>query len=196
MARVLVAVGSSIQRHLIGLLLETDPAFEVIGHADDGAEAVQLAERLQPDMIAMDLHMPVLDAVEATRQIMDRAPTRVVILSSEDELDLGRGAEALRAGAVIVVPKPGTTGSPEYEARRTMFLEMMRAALHRTVRPRADDASALQLDPLYFATPSLDFKASSIPSRIRLRPFTRKDRAARLRELLDADAWDEDGPSA
>ena len=202
MARVLVAAGSSIQRRLIGLLLDADPAFEVVGQADDGAEALDLAVRFAPDLIAMDLHMPGGDAVDVTREIMARAPTRIAILCSvEDDPDLGRGAAALQAGAVMVVPKPGRADGTEPQGGRGLFLEMMRAALRRDVPSDFEPGNgAGALDSFSFdsfdcaadfAATLLDASWSPPAWRQSGAPFTQEDRARRIRELLDA--GDQDG---
>ncbi len=72
--------------------------FEVVGEARDGAEAVDLALALRPDVILMDVSMPELDGVEATRQIKERLPeTRIVMLTMHADQDVL--AEAIRAGA-------------------------------------------------------------------------------------------------
>src|SRR3954447_3517522 len=66
-----------------------DAGFDVVGEAADGAEAVRLAEELHPDVILMDVTMPVLDGVEATRQVRDRVPgTQVVILTMHADREI------------------------------------------------------------------------------------------------------------
>ena len=72
MNRVLVAADSSTDRRLLVALLESDPDFLVIAETDNGVEATDLAVRLEPDMIVMDLDMPLMNGVEATRAIMER----------------------------------------------------------------------------------------------------------------------------
>jgi DNA-binding NarL/FixJ family response regulator len=84
-----------------------EAGFEIVGEAGDGQEAVRLAGELQPDLVLMDVTMPVLNGIEATRQIRDCSPqSRVVILTMHGEEDVVR--EALRAGAVGYLVKDCT----------------------------------------------------------------------------------------
>ncbi|GAA2412850.1 response regulator transcription factor [Actinomadura vinacea] len=96
--RVLIADDQALLRGSLRVLLETSPGFEVAGEAGDGAEAVELAARTKPDVVLMDIRMPELDGIEATRQVCSDAPAvRVLILTTFD-LDAYVYA-ALRAGA-------------------------------------------------------------------------------------------------
>ena len=100
MIRVLVADDQALVRGTIGLLVDTAPDLEVIGEAATGAEAVEIAAQLQPDVLLMDIRMPVMDGIEATRQITGSdqdARMRIIILTTFD-LDEYVYA-ALRAGA-------------------------------------------------------------------------------------------------
>jgi DNA-binding NarL/FixJ family response regulator len=91
-------------------LLDADPRMEVVGVAADGAEAVELAEQLTPDLVLMDIEMPRLNGVEATRAIRDRCPTAHVVMltgRNEREDEIGSG----EAGAVGFLRKE-QLGSP------------------------------------------------------------------------------------
>jgi DNA-binding NarL/FixJ family response regulator len=96
--RVLLGDDHRILRHGLRKILEEKPEFQVVGEAGDGREAVKMAEALLPDVAILDIAMPLLNGIEATRQIVRRVPAcKVLILSMhEDEPYIAR---ALQAGA-------------------------------------------------------------------------------------------------
>jgi DNA-binding NarL/FixJ family response regulator len=102
--KVLLADDHAILREGIRLVLEAQPGIAVVGEAEDGRRAVELAEALQPDVVVMDIAMPNMNGAEATRQITRRLPhIRVVILTMhEDRQYLAR---IIKAGAVGCVLK-------------------------------------------------------------------------------------------
>lgn len=98
--RVLLADDQTLVRAGFRLILERDGSIEVVGEADDGARACELARRLQPDIVLMDIRMPVQDGLEATRAIVTdprTADVRVVVLTTYEADDYV--FDALRAGA-------------------------------------------------------------------------------------------------
>ena len=100
MIRVLVADDQALVRGSFRLLVDTDPGLQVIGEAATGAEAIEIATRDKPDVLLMDIRMPVMDGIEATRQITASGQTagvRVLILTTFDLDDYVYAA--LRAGA-------------------------------------------------------------------------------------------------
>jgi DNA-binding NarL/FixJ family response regulator len=98
MTRVLIADDDDLMRAGLGELLSGEPGIEVVGQATTGREAIERARRLRPDVVLMDVRMPDLDGVEATRELTRAAPnTRVLILTTFEQDDYIFGA--LRAGA-------------------------------------------------------------------------------------------------
>ena len=98
MIRVLVADDHAVVRRGLATLLATAPDLELVGAAGDGAEAVRLAVDAGADVVVMDLSMPVVDGVAATRELASRAPScRVLVLTSFS--DQARVSDALHAGA-------------------------------------------------------------------------------------------------
>ncbi len=97
--RILVADDHKVVRQGLGMFLELDPELEMVGEAQDGAEAVRLARELEPDVVLMDLLMPVKDGIAATTEIRRELPeTEVLALTSvlEDASVTG----AVKAGAI------------------------------------------------------------------------------------------------
>jgi len=96
--KILLADDHRLVRQGLRALLEREPDMEVVGEASDGAEAVALAKELLPDVVVMDIAMPVMSGIEATRQICaSLANTRVVVLSMHGHRAIVM--EVLRAGA-------------------------------------------------------------------------------------------------
>ena len=98
--RVLLVDDQALVRTGFRMIINTDPDLEVVGEAEDGRQAITQTHRLQPDVVLMDVRMPELDGVQATRQLAGPGvphPTKVIILTTFD-LD-EYVVEALRAGA-------------------------------------------------------------------------------------------------
>jgi DNA-binding NarL/FixJ family response regulator len=96
--RVLIADDQTLFRVGLARLLEEDPRVEIVGQAGDGAEAIKLTGSLNPDVVLMDLKMPNLDGIEATRQIVASYPSVKVLLLTTFEAD-NHVIQALKAGA-------------------------------------------------------------------------------------------------
>lgn len=128
MIRILVADDSATSRALLVGLLASEPDFQIVGEATNGRDAVTMTERLTPDLITMDVQMPVMDGLEATKQIMERSPRPIIIVShAAREEDVGLSLEATRAGALMVLPKPDGPLSPRYASDRKQLVSMVRA---------------------------------------------------------------------
>jgi two-component system, NarL family, response regulator NreC len=119
MTTIVLADDHPIVRQGISGLLESEPGFVVVGEAGDGREAVELMERLQPDIAILDLMMPELNGMEVARRALRLSPrTRVVILSMYS--DEPHVLEALRAGAMAYVLKGTSTETLIFALREAM----------------------------------------------------------------------------
>lgn len=96
--RILICDDQAITREGLAMLLNLEPDIEVVGMAEDGAQAIELTLRLAPDLVLMDLKMPGMNGATATRQLRSQAPqTKILVLTTYDDDEWVR--EALRAGA-------------------------------------------------------------------------------------------------
>lgn len=146
--RVLIAEDSPTVRHYLMTLLSEAPGLEVVGEARDGREAIRLAEELRPDIISMDISMPQLDGLEATRQIMTQCPTPIVVVSGLVDQDVDLSFRALQAGALAVIPKPPDRQSADFNRKRQELIKTLTAmASVRVVsrRPSLENPDGVRL---------------------------------------------------
>src|SRR5215468_2194656 len=105
--RVVVVDDSALMRRVITELLEHDPAIRVVGAAGDGRAAIALVEELRPDVVTMDVRMPVMDGLATTEHLMAYCPTPILVLTASlanHEVDIT--FKMLGAGALEVIEKP------------------------------------------------------------------------------------------
>lgn len=105
--RILLVDDSPIALRSLRKMLAVEPRIEVVGEARNGAEALELIPELNPDVVCTDLYMPVVDGLELTREIMDRFPRPILVISVGVREDEPRNAfDLLEAGALDVFSKP------------------------------------------------------------------------------------------
>ena len=109
--KVLVVDDSIFMRRALGNILNVEPDLEVVGLARDGREAIEMVEKLSPDVITMDIEMPVMDGLTALEHIMKKNPTPVIMVSSLTKEGADATLKALDIGAVDFIPKATSFGS-------------------------------------------------------------------------------------
>jgi two-component system chemotaxis response regulator CheB len=148
--RIRVAViedSATVRRHLVEVL-SSDPEIEVVGEAADGREGVALCARARPDVVTMDMMLPVMNGLEATEQIMAHWPTPILIVSaSTNRGELFRTYEAMAAGAVDVLEKPrGDESDDDWTVRFLATIKMVsRIRVITHLRGRLASRAALRL---------------------------------------------------
>jgi two-component system chemotaxis response regulator CheB len=153
---IVVVDDSATQRRFIRAAVAADPQLEVVGEARTGRDAVALVERLRPTAVLMDLHLPVMNGIQAIERIMAVRPTPIVVYSSfVDGADRANAASAYAAGAVDVMAKPGSHDSGRLEEyaealrRRLRVAGRVRVITHPRGKLGVSDASltTLRLGP-------------------------------------------------
>lgn len=132
--RVLIVDDSSFMRMAIRSILSKDAAIEVVGTAADGIEGVEKALALKPDLITMDVEMPRMDGITALKQIMAKAPTRVIMVSTLTNEGAKATFEALEAGAIDYIPKNVTDSSEAQNIFREELLRKVRESVRSSFR--------------------------------------------------------------
>ena len=103
--KVLIVDDSTFFRKRLKEIVESDPTMQVVGEAKDGKEGVDLTQKLHPDVITMDVEMPVMDGITAVKEIMAKCPTPILMFSSLTFEGANSTFKALEAGAIDFMPK-------------------------------------------------------------------------------------------
>jgi two-component system chemotaxis response regulator CheB len=126
---VVVVDDSAVLRRFARSAIEADGRLTVIGEARNGRDAVALVERLRPQAVLMDLHLPVMNGIEAIERIMATRPTAIIVYSAfVDGDDRANAAAALAAGAVDVMEKPGADDAGGLDAYAESLRRRLRVA--------------------------------------------------------------------
>jgi two-component system, chemotaxis family, protein-glutamate methylesterase/glutaminase len=128
MIKVLVVEDSSVARELLVGVLAADPEIEVIGTAHDGKEAIEFVNRNKPDVITMDIYMPIVSGIEATRKIMETNPVPIIVVSgswSPEEAETT--FRVMEAGAIAIVQRPTGPGHPDHTRMVVELLQTVKA---------------------------------------------------------------------
>jgi two-component system, chemotaxis family, protein-glutamate methylesterase/glutaminase len=167
--RVLVVDDSSLVRKIITDILESDPLIKVIGTAENGEAAITMANRLDPDVITMDIEMPVLDGLSALRRIIATNPKPVIMMSVFTQHGAEETFKALEYGAVDFIPKPSSMLSLSVNE----IGDQLRSKVRSVYRSRVGSAALAQRRPAgegaaekEARTPARTFERDSTSQRI------------------------------
>lgn len=130
--RVLVADDSLFMRTALTRLIESDPALKLVGTARNGLEMLEKAAELEPDVITLDIEMPVMDGLEALRRLMRENPRPVIMLSSLSEEGAEATLKAFDLGAFECIPKQFSYGAVDIVKMRNDLVAKVKAAAAAT----------------------------------------------------------------
>jgi len=138
--RVLIVEDSLLVRQALMAILASDPEIEVVGEAENGKEGYEKALALKPDVITMDITMPVMDGLQATKLIMEEIPTPIVIVSSRDVQIV---VKALGFGAMDFVASTGDFNDIKEELiPKVKIASRVRALKRMNIRPVSQGSAA------------------------------------------------------
>ncbi len=145
MIRVLIVDDSAVLRQTTRLILTSDSNITVIGEANNGADAVAMAERMRPDVITMDIRMPKMDGTQAIRQIMAASPVPIIVVTGIDlaqELELS--SQVTKLGAVSILQRPEGVSTPDFPVFTSRLIEQVKlmSAVKVVRHTRVDKATA------------------------------------------------------
>lgn len=132
--RVLVVDDSAFMRKIISDLIERDEFFTVIGTASNGRDAIDLMKELDPDVITLDVEMPVMNGLDALKIIMQEGPRPVIMLSGINEQGMKETILALESGAFDFIRKPSITNALDIEQVRQELMKQLHAAMQAKAR--------------------------------------------------------------
>ncbi|MEA1652137.1 chemotaxis-specific protein-glutamate methyltransferase CheB [Nitrospirillum sp. BR 11164] len=148
MIRVVVAEDSPTLREYLVSILSGEPDIEVVAIAVDGLQAVEAVARHRPDVVTMDIHMPRLGGLAATRRIMEETPCPIVVVSSTMSDHVAATFRALDAGAVAFVHRPVGVGHPRQAIEAAELAQTVRLMAEVKVVRRWANPSKLPREPV------------------------------------------------
>lgn len=165
--KVLIVDDSSFYRRRVKDILNEDRSLEVVGEAANGREALEKVKSLRPDVVTMDVEMPLMDGIEAVRRIMAECPVSIIMFSSLTHEGAQATLDALEAGAVDFLPKRFEDIAKDRSDAATLLRTKVRLLARRTPvsvfrpRPVASTSSLLNRSPLQPSRPARTMPANA-----------------------------------
>ncbi|MNR81365.1 Chemotaxis response regulator protein-glutamate methylesterase [compost metagenome] len=133
--KVLVVDDSPFMRRAITRMITSEPGIEIIGQATNGAEAIALITELRPDVVTMDIEMPVMDGLTALKRIMTERPLPVIMMSTLTQTGSSATLQALELGAFDFVPKPESSMLDVFSVQHELTSKIKEASRPRRTGP-------------------------------------------------------------
>ncbi len=193
--RVLIVDDSAFVRKAITTMLQHEPDIEIVGLANNGQEALERVAELKPDIITLDVEMPIMNGLEALKIIMEKYPTPVIMISSLTTEGATATIEAMSLGAVDFIPKQSTL-TVQQTMKDELLAKIRAIAQSHSLKNRLSRTQQL-LSSLSFRSSAKS--APSAPSSTDAQSMERlslQERIARRRESLKSDSQESQTPMA
>lgn len=151
--RVLVVDDSAYMRVILTDMLQSEKGISVVGTAKDGFEAVEMTKSLSPEIVLLDIQMPKMDGLATLQRIMKECPTRVIMLSAMNKVDVQLPLKALEMGAVDFIPKPSGPVSVDIVRYKKSIADLIKNAASARVDVLKRMRAPIQVDHLRPASP-------------------------------------------
>ena len=162
--RVLVVEDSLTVRKRLCEALSSDSSIEIVAEADNGQRAIELCRTLRPDVVTLDMHLPIMTGLSATEYIMAHCPTPILIVSaSTNRGELFKTYDALAAGAVDVLEKPRGDASDAGWDERFIAAVKLVAKIKVITHPRARLGVGGRVQPASAPPPAFDSPGGKPP---------------------------------
>jgi len=127
MIKVLIVEDSPVMRELLTYIINSDPKLHVVGVAVNGEEAIGAVAKLKPDIVTMDIHMPKMGGIEATRRIMETNPVPIIIVSGNNQAkEVAYSFQLMEAGAIAVMLRPPGIGHPDHKSESRKLIQTLK----------------------------------------------------------------------
>jgi two-component system chemotaxis response regulator CheB len=142
--RVLIVDDSALVRKIVADALESDPSIEVVGTANNGKTAVFKTHTLNPDVITMDIEMPIMNGLDALRQIIETHPKPVIMMSVLTQHGADATFRALELGAVDFIPKPSTLMAMSVEDIKELLISKVKSVYRSKVKVSREPSASVK----------------------------------------------------
>jgi len=170
MINILIVEDTDTETLILKKIFESEPDMRVVGCAKNGKIAVDLVAKLKPTLVTMDIQMPIMDGLDAIRQIMSHHPTPIVVISSHLNDDgMKINFCALEAGALTLIEKPKNFMSPAFEPVRKSIIDSVRnmAEIHVVKRRFHTRTKSIKLPkPFRFVSLEKNFELVAIGTSV------------------------------
>ncbi len=141
MIKVLLVDDSAIVRAMVSQVMENDGRFCLVGTAENGSKAITQNEILKPDLIVMDINMPIMDGIEASKRILEKSHPAIIAYTTEDSADIA--FKCLEAGALEVIKKPNLSLMSSEEIKK--FCDRLAVIAEKHTAGQASSSKKIQV---------------------------------------------------